>query len=197
MDLTLTDGVTSPLASAALQTGACTSWNVLQLTDASGTRLSTDLGELVPARLTTGRPGSERDATGAAALRAWAPFACSLSAVRSQGVRSVNAWEYATQSLPDASGSASWVCTRAETWRGGGTRVLAQFHTPGGAYGAVAAKAENVPAARPARPACAGRMCCGSRRRGPGTCWRRAAGAPRRSRRRAGSTVPHRATCWP
>ncbi|MDQ1044879.1 hypothetical protein [Streptomyces sp. V4I2] len=152
MDLTLTDGVTSPLASAALQTGACTSWNVLQLTDGSGTRLSTDLGELVPARLTTGRPGSERDATGAAALRAWAPFACSLSAVRSQGVRSVNSWEYATQSLPDASGSASWVCTRAETWRGGGTRVLAQFHTPGGAYGAVAAKAENVPACGPRDP---------------------------------------------
>jgi hypothetical protein len=38
------------------------------------------------------------------------------------------------------------VCTRAETWRGGGTRVLAQFRTPGGKYGAVAAKAENVPA---------------------------------------------------
>ncbi len=152
MNLTVTDGVTSPLASAAQQTGACTSWNVLQLTDGSGTRLSTDLGELVPARLTTGRPGSTRDASGAAALRAWAPFACSLSAVRSQGVRSVNAWEYATQPLPDASGSASWVCTRAETWRGGGTRVQAQFRTPGGPYGAVAAKAENVPACGPRDP---------------------------------------------
>ncbi|MFE9437895.1 hypothetical protein ACFYO2_02565 [Streptomyces sp. NPDC006602] len=152
MDLTLTDGVTSPLASAAQQTGACTSWNALQLTDATGTRLSTDLGELVPARLTTGRPGSERNASGAAAQRAWAPFVCSLSAVRSQGVRSVNAWEYARQPLPDASGSASWVCTRAETWRGGGTRVLAQFRTPGGPYGAVAAKAENVPACGPHDP---------------------------------------------
>jgi hypothetical protein len=152
MDLTLTDGVTSPLAGAAQQTGACASWDVLQLTDGSGTRLSTDLGELVPARLTTGRPGSERDASGTAALRTWAPFACSLSAVRSQGVRSVNAWKYATQPLPDASGSASWVCTRAETWRGGGTRVLAQFRTPGGPYGAVAAKAENVPACGPRDP---------------------------------------------
>jgi len=38
------------------------------------------------------------------------------------------------------------VCTRAETWRGGGTRVLAEFRTLGATYGAVAAKAENVPA---------------------------------------------------
>ncbi|MFD3500514.1 hypothetical protein ACFWWT_10955 [Streptomyces sp. NPDC058676] len=152
MKLTVTDGVTSPLVGSAQQTGACTSWNVLQLTDGSRTRLSTDLGELVPARLTTGRPGSTHDASGAAALRTWAPFACSLGAVRSQGVRSVNAWAYATQPLPDASGSASWVCTRAETWRGGGTRVLAQFRTPGGPYGAVAAKAENVPACGPRDP---------------------------------------------
>ncbi|MGW0337170.1 hypothetical protein ACWD0J_36010 [Streptomyces sp. NPDC003011] len=152
MDLTLTDGITAPLASPAVRTGACTSWNVLQLTDASGTRMLTDLGELVPARLTTGRPGSAHEASGARALRAWAPFACSLSAVRAAGVRSVNAWEFAAQPLPDASGSAAWVCVRAETWRGGGTRVLAQFHTPGGAYGAVAAKAENVPACGPRDP---------------------------------------------
>jgi hypothetical protein len=72
--------------------------------------------------------------------------------VRSAGVRSVNAWAYADQSLPDASGTAHWVCTRAETWRGGGTRVLAQFQTPGGAYGAVAAKAENVAACGPKDP---------------------------------------------
>ena len=154
MALPLTDGATAPLAGPA-QSGACTSWNVLQLTDATGTRLLTDLGELVPARLTTGRPGSVKDASGAGALRAWAPYACSLGAMRSTGVRSVNAWAYAAQPLPDAGGSsrpgggggtADWVCTRAETWQGGGERVLAQFHTPGGAYGAVAAKAENVPA---------------------------------------------------
>ncbi|WP_406176107.1 hypothetical protein [Streptomyces canus] len=144
-DLALTGGTTAPMAGPA-QSGPCTSWNVLQLTDASGTRLLTDLGELVPARLTTGRPGSVKDASGADALRAWAPYACSLGAMRSAGVRSVNAWAYAAQPLPDASGTASWVCTRAETWQGGGERVLAQFHTPGGPYGAVAAKAENVPA---------------------------------------------------
>jgi hypothetical protein len=152
MDLALTDGVTAPLASPGGQNGACTSWNVLQVTDGSGTRLMTDLGELVPARLTTGKPGYTKEASGAQALRTWAPMACSLQAVRSQGVRSVNAWEYARQSLPEANGSAAWVCTRAETWRGGGARVLAQFHTPGGRYGAVAAKAENSPACGPRDP---------------------------------------------
>ena len=150
------DGVTAPLASPAQRTGDCTSWNVLQLTDASGTRLSTDLGELIPAHLTSGRPATPHEAAGTAALRDWAPYACSLAAVRSEGVRSVNAWQYAQQPLPDASGTAAWVCTRADTWRGGGTRVLAQFHTPGGAYGAIAAKAENSPACGVPRPPRAG-----------------------------------------
>ncbi|MFJ3333399.1 hypothetical protein [Streptomyces sp. NPDC086766] len=144
--LALTNGVTAPLAGPAQQTGACTSWPALQLTDASGTHLLSDLGELVPARLTTGRPGTPHEVSGPAGLHAWAPFACSLGAVRAQGVRTVNAWQYAVQPLPDASGSATWVCTRAETWRGDGTRAMAQFRTPGGAYGAVAAKAEDVPA---------------------------------------------------
>ncbi len=146
-ELTLTDGVTSPLASPVQeQAGGCSSWNVLQLTDGSGTRTVSDLGELVPARLTTGRPGAAKDAADGEAPDAWAPYACSLGAVRGQGVRSVNAWEFAKQPLPDATGSGTWVCTRAETWRGDGTRVLAQFRTPGGAQGAVAAKAQDVPA---------------------------------------------------
>jgi hypothetical protein len=146
MDLGLAGGVTAPLASPAQQSGSCSSWNVLQLTGGSGTRLLTDLGELVPAHLTVGRPGAPGEVSGAAALRAWAPFACSLAVVRSQGVKSVNAWEYARQALPDASGEAGWVCTRADTWRGDGSQVQAQFHTPGGASGAVAAQAEDVPA---------------------------------------------------
>ncbi|MBH5132695.1 hypothetical protein I3J14_21485 [Streptomyces sp. HB-N217] len=146
-ELTLTDGVTSPLASPVQQqSGACTSWNALELTDGSDTRVVTDLGELVPARLTTGRPGAAKDSSGAKALDAWAPYACSLGAVRGQGVRSVNAWEFAEQPLPDGTGSGDWVCTRAETWRGEGARVLAQFRTPGGAQGAVAARAQDVPA---------------------------------------------------
>ncbi|MEU9334550.1 hypothetical protein AB0D49_15515 [Streptomyces sp. NPDC048290] len=145
MDLTVADGVTSPMASPATRSGDCTSWNVLQLTTDDSTRLASDLGELVPARLTTGRPGAAHDASGAEALRTWAPYACSLAAVQGQGVRSVNAWSFAEQTLPEDGGTASWVCTRAETWRGGGERVLAQFHTPGGTYGAVAAKGEDVP----------------------------------------------------
>ncbi|MFF5184730.1 hypothetical protein ACFY30_13225 [Streptomyces sp. NPDC000345] len=152
MDLTLTDGVTSPLASPATRTGTCTGWNVLQLTDASGTHLLTDLGELVPARLTSGRPGAPGEATGAEALSTWAPYACSLADVRGQGVRTVNAWSYARQPLPDGSGSAEWVCTRAETWRGDGTRVLAQFRTPGGLSGAAVAKAGDVPGCGPRDP---------------------------------------------
>ncbi|MFJ6661073.1 hypothetical protein ACIQNG_32710 [Streptomyces sp. NPDC091377] len=146
MELTVTDGVSAPMASPATRSGTCTSWNVLQVTTPTGTRLASDLGELVPARLTTGRPGQVHDAAGAEALRTWSPYACSLGAVAGQGVRAVNAWNYAEQPLPEASGTASWVCTRAETWRGGGQRVLAQFRTPGSAYGAVAAKGQNVSA---------------------------------------------------
>ncbi|MBQ1087917.1 hypothetical protein [Streptomyces sp. B93] len=146
MGLTLAGGVTSPLASPAARTGACTSWNVLELSDGSTTRVATDLGELVPARLTTGHPGGTHDAAGSEELRTWAPYACSLGAVRGLGVRSVNAWQFAEQPLPDGSGSGAWVCTRADTWRGDGTRVLAQFRTPGGPYGAVAAKASESPA---------------------------------------------------
>ncbi|MFB7597537.1 hypothetical protein [Streptomyces sp. NPDC056160] len=144
--LALADGVTGPLASAVQQTGACTSWRGLQLTGDDGTQVLSDLGELVPALLTTGRPTAPHGAAGAAGLRAWAPFACSLGAVRGQGVRSVNAWRFAEQPLPGASGTAAWACTRAETWRGGDPRVLAQVRVPGGTYGAVAAKGEDVPA---------------------------------------------------
>ncbi|MFE6942758.1 hypothetical protein [Streptomyces chartreusis] len=147
MDLGVREGITSPLSSPiGQQTGACSSWNVLQVTDRTGTRLLTDLAELVPARLTTGRPGAAEDVTGARALHTWAPYSCWLGAMRSAGIRSVNAWSFAAQPLPDGTGTADWVCTRAETWRGGGERVLAQFRTPGSKVGAVAAKAQNVPA---------------------------------------------------
>lgn len=147
MDLAVTEGVTSPMASPTTQqTGTCSSWNALQLTDSAGTRLLTDLSELVPARLTTGRPGESKDVTGAQALHTWAPYSCWLGALRSAGVRTVNAWSFAQQTLPDGTGTADWVCTRAETWRGGGERVLAQFRTPGTPQAAVVAKAQNVPA---------------------------------------------------
>jgi hypothetical protein len=85
-------------------------------------------------------------------LASWSPYACSLATARGRGVRSVNAWEFAGQPMPDATGTAAWVCTRAETWRGDGAQVLAQFHTPAGTYGAVAAKAQDVPACGPRDP---------------------------------------------
>ncbi|WP_326585856.1 hypothetical protein OG889_32640 [Streptomyces sp. NBC_00481] len=145
------DGTTAPFASPAVRTGECRSWDVLQLTDArGGTRLLTDLSEVTPAQLTVGRPtaGPARDASAAPAT--WAPFACSLAAVRSQGVRTVNAWRFARQPLPDGSGTADWVCTRTETWRGAGTRALTQFTTSAGAY--ITAAADEVPACGPADP---------------------------------------------
>ncbi|MER7743272.1 hypothetical protein ABTX34_34025 [Streptomyces sp. NPDC096538] len=151
MDLALDGGVTSPFASVVGRE-PCTAWNALELTDGTGTRVMADLGELVPARLTAGHPGEGDDLSGAKALRAWAPYACSLAVMRSAGVRGVNAWAFAEQPLPDADGTAEWLCTRGETWRGTGARVLAQFHTPGARYGAVAATAQDVPACGERRP---------------------------------------------
>ena len=119
-----------------------------------GGRLLTDLGELAPARLTYGSPGKPGEVKGPKARAAWARTACHLPAVRGQGVRTVNSWEFAEQPVPGGAGTAAWVCTRAETWRGAGSRTLAQFQAPapGGqpyAPGAVAARAEAV---RPAGP---------------------------------------------
>ncbi|WP_374213831.1 hypothetical protein [Streptomyces sp. A3M-1-3] len=142
------DGVTVPVAGPA-QARGCAGWNALELTADRDTRLMTDLGELTPARLTSGPPSAPRDVSGRTALAGWARTACLLPAVRSHGVRSVNAWQYAKQRLPESNGTATWLCTRAETWRGAGSRVLAQFHAPStqeSAPGAIAARAEDSPA---------------------------------------------------
>ncbi|MFF6784757.1 hypothetical protein [Streptomyces sp. NPDC012510] len=145
------DGVTSPFASPAVRSGKCRSWDVLHLTDARGGTWSlTDLAEVTPAHLTVGRPSTGRGRDASAAPATWSPFACSLAAVRSQGVRTVNAWQFARQPLPDGSGTADWVCTRTETWRGVGTRAMTQFDTASGAY--VTAAADEVPACGPADP---------------------------------------------
>ncbi|MEU6661410.1 hypothetical protein [Streptomyces sp. NPDC046821] len=135
------DGVTAPFASPALAR-ECASWNALALRDDTGTRLSTDLGELVPAHLTAGRPGAPHEAVAAD----WQHTACSLTAVRSHGVRTVNSWAYARQPLPEGAGTADWSCARADTWRGGGARTLALFTAPGAVTAAVAATAEGTPA---------------------------------------------------
>ncbi|MFD4835669.1 hypothetical protein ACFWPV_38405 [Streptomyces uncialis] len=146
------DGVTDPMAGPGQpdpKTGMCSSWNVLQVSGGGPKRLMSDLGELAPARLTSGRPGAVRDAAGAEALAEWAPAACSLAAVRGQGVRTVNSWTYASQPLPEGNGQASWLCTRADTWRGVGSRVLAQVLAPGKPVAAVAAQSVDSPACSP------------------------------------------------
>lgn len=145
------DGVTPPVVSPA-PAGSCTSWNALALTGAGATRLITDLGELTPARLTSGAPGAERDVTEAAELGDWQRIACLLPSVRSHGVRTVNAWTYAKQPLPEGGGTAAWLCTRAETWQGAADRVQAQFLAPGAPMAAQAARAEGTPACGPREP---------------------------------------------
>ncbi len=146
------DGVTDPLASPVRE-GECRTVNTLELRDATATRLHADLGELTPAQLTWGRPESPREVSTAKARASWSGTACLLSAVGAGGVRTVNSWPYSYQQLPEANGTATWMCTRADTWRGTGSRTLAQFHPPGSESGAIAAKAEDSPAcgARSAR----------------------------------------------
>ncbi|MFJ7067031.1 hypothetical protein [Streptomyces sp. NPDC101115] len=154
-------GVTEPIPSPATAPG-CTRWSALQVRDETGPRVLTDLGELAPARLTSGPPGRPADPTGAAALEEWARVACQLSAVRSHGVRSVNSWAYAAQPLPEGAGRAEWTCARAETWRGTGSRALALFRVAGAAgvaggpapagAAALAARSEGSPACGPRDP---------------------------------------------
>ncbi|MFJ7154619.1 hypothetical protein ACIQUQ_06745 [Streptomyces sp. NPDC101118] len=165
--LRLTDGVTAPSAGPALDR-SCVSWNALAFTsataagagsgDGSGsgsgsvTRLVTDLGELIPARLTSGPPEAPTDVAGATELGQWARTACLLPAVRAHGVRSVNSWAYAKQQLPEGNGTAAWLCTRADTWRGTADRVLAQFQAPGGGVGALVARGEGAAECGPRLP---------------------------------------------
>ncbi|MEV5974795.1 hypothetical protein [Streptomyces sp. NPDC051921] len=145
-------GVSEPIPSP-VTARSCTRWSALQLRDATGVRLLTDLGELAPARLTAGPPGRPTDVTGAAAREEWARAACQLLAVRSHGVRTVNSWAYATQRLPEGAGSARWLCARAETWRGTGNRSLALFGAPGATgTAALAARSEGSPACGPREP---------------------------------------------
>ncbi|MFJ6630158.1 hypothetical protein ACIQMR_01960 [Streptomyces sp. NPDC091376] len=151
-------GVTEPLASA-VQARDCRTWAALELTDDGARRLLTDLGELTPARLTWGPPSANADVPGEgrSARRAWARTACLLRAMRSHGVREVNTWEYARQTLPEGDGTAAWLCTRAETWRGTGSRVLAQIQTPSPrppaeSPGTVVARSEASPACGPRDP---------------------------------------------
>ncbi|MFF0627278.1 RNA polymerase sigma factor [Streptomyces sp. NPDC004296] len=119
--------------------------------------LLTDLGELSPARLTYGSPDAPGTVSGPEGRTAWARTACQLPAVRSQGVRTVNTWRFAQQPLPGGGGVAAWLCTRAETWRGAGSRTMAQFQAPppsGQPYatGAVTARVDGGTACGPRAP---------------------------------------------
>lgn len=155
-------GVTPVLAGPGAG-GGCTAWPVLILRSSARiveqhSFLVTDLGELTPAHLThTPAPGSgvparqPREATGPSGLAVWARTACTLGGLRGQGVRAVNDWTYARQPLPGEGGTATWVCTRADTWAGAG-RVTVWFRPPGGGPGspgtAAAARADTAACSR-------------------------------------------------
>ncbi|MEV3990869.1 hypothetical protein AB0J57_18355 [Streptomyces sp. NPDC049837] len=161
-------GVTGPLLSPVAPS-QCREWDVLEVRDGTTTRTLTDLGEIAPARLTSGPPSAPADLTGAGvtARAEWARTACLLPLVRSKGVRSVNSWRFAEQDLPNAVGTAAWLCTRAETWRGTGSTVLAQFQAPPARAGAVVAKAAGSPACGPREP----RVLAGALWQAPGGQW--------------------------
>ncbi|MFE7169753.1 hypothetical protein [Streptomyces sp. NPDC057616] len=128
---TARDGVTRPVSVVSAGRG-CESRPVLQLRSSARivekhSFLLADRGALSPAHLTYtplpgkgGPPGRPREATGPAALLAWAHTACTLDSPGNAGVRSVNAWDFAEQSLPDRGGTAVWSCARADTWSGPG-----------------------------------------------------------------------------
>ncbi|MER8038878.1 hypothetical protein [Streptomyces hydrogenans] len=160
-------GVTDAVPSPALAK-ECARWNTLQVADGSGGRLLGDLGELLPARLLWGPPDRPVDATGREARESWSRTACRLTTVLGQGVRSVRSWRFARQTLPEGAGRAAWVCTRAETWRGTGTRVLAQFLPPDRkAPAALAARAQDAPACGVREP----RVLAGALWQAPGGGW--------------------------
>ncbi|MEV6108585.1 hypothetical protein AB0M28_28355 [Streptomyces sp. NPDC051940] len=143
------DGVTALVESPATAK-ECGAWSALELrmrpAAGAGPRLVTDLGELTPAGLTYGAPASAVAPAGAPARTAWSRTACGLGQLRAAGVREVNAWTFADQDLPDEAGTAAWICTRAETWRGSGTRVLAQFQPPGEGQAVVTSTAADTTA---------------------------------------------------
>ncbi|MDV5143738.1 hypothetical protein R1T08_05480 [Streptomyces sp. SBC-4] len=173
------DGVTDPVPQAP---GGCRRVPALQVR--SSTRivedhsfLLADLGELGPAHLTwtpapgTGAPARQpREATSAAGLAAWARSACALTGLRGTGVRAVNRWEFAQQTLPERAGRATWTCTRAESWDGR-ARVAVAWEGPD-------ARSRPTPVRVPARRPRTRRRAAAS----AGTCWRGRIGRRRPAR---------------
>ncbi|RKN42212.1 hypothetical protein [Streptomyces hoynatensis] len=157
-------GVTAPLRTAAGTGDAaagCAGFPVLSVGSALARDryLLADLGELTPALLTHGAPESPSDAAGDPAARAaWARIACGLPQIAGGGVRAVNLWPFAEQDLPDGGGRARWLCLRAETWRGAGSRSLTEFLPPAGDAekaepGSLTAADEDAPACGPRQAA--------------------------------------------
>ncbi|MFB6590605.1 hypothetical protein [Streptomyces diastaticus] len=152
------DGVTEAVAGPPVAGTACERWPVVRLRSSSRIAedhafLVTDLGELTTAHLSyTPPPGgraparSPREATGKAALAAWARIGCRLAGLERGGVRSVNTWDFAEQDLPEKAGRAVWGCTRIGTWRGPG-RVLVHLRLPGGRAAPVRLIGESGPTA--------------------------------------------------
>ncbi|WP_330461588.1 hypothetical protein OIB37_34805 [Streptomyces sp. NBC_00820] len=132
------DGVTDPVPLFGGGTGGgggggCGTHPVLQFRSASAivehhAFLLAGLGGMTPVHLTYsplpghGSPPARqpREATGPAALLAWARVGCGPGALGDGGTKAVNAWDFAEQDLPDGAGHAVWTCTRADTWRGPG-----------------------------------------------------------------------------
>ncbi|MES4893171.1 hypothetical protein [Streptomyces sp. NPDC096012] len=139
------DGLTVPVPLFAAGDG-CGRRTVLQLRSSSRIAehhafLLAGLGDMTPVHLTyTPLPGhgspsrQPREATGPAALLAWAREGCAIASLRGTGVRAVNAWDFAEQELPDGAGHAVWTCSRADTWSGPGdvTVTLRMAGAPAG-----------------------------------------------------------------
>ncbi|WP_328498601.1 hypothetical protein OHS59_42095 [Streptomyces sp. NBC_00414] len=135
------NGLTEPVPVPSAD-GDCRTWPVVRLRSSeriveNHAFLLTDLGGMSPVHLTYMpppepgvRPRPPREATGPNGLRGWARTACRLNGLRGQGVRAVNHWVFAQQDLPERAGQGTWVCARADTWRGPG-RVEYLFLGPG------------------------------------------------------------------
>ncbi|WP_346776997.1 hypothetical protein [Streptomyces sp. HNM0575] len=158
------DGVLTSLTGPGSDPEECHRWPGLLLSTPSpspgSTRttrhLYTDLGELTPVRITSGNPRKKpKDAIGEGARARLAHTACGLRSMLGGGVRTVNSWKFATQSLPGTAGSAYWTCTRGETWRGRGARIFTAFRRPGtepDEQAPVTSRAVDTPACGPREP---------------------------------------------
>ncbi|MEV6286003.1 hypothetical protein [Kribbella sp. NPDC051770] len=128
------DGITAPVKPPAAD---CSSWPALQLRSSEAIAekhafLVTYLGGLSPVHLTYMPPPSlgparfPREATSGAALVSWARTVCGLQALENKGVKAANNWTFAEQRLPDGTYGA-WVCTRSDSWSGGGWASVKLF----------------------------------------------------------------------